>query len=159
MDYEFLDDDFVVGKIGEDDGKSLLDDNQNEKKSANDKRYACDQCDTSFARSHSLRLHKKSIHQDIRPHVCARCDKRFCTMHGLNQHLRTHTGRGRTLVISAVCHLVNELVWKIIKNSSIKKFVCLLVKYVAAAQLLHKISENMLSYIQVKFVVNLCYFF
>lgn len=97
VDYEFLDDDFVVGKIGEDDGKSLLDDNQNEKKSANDKRYACDQCDTSFARSHSLRLHKKSIHQDIRPHVCARCDKRFCTMHGLNQHLRTHTGEAAHL--------------------------------------------------------------
>lgn len=54
--------------------------------------HACDQCDRLFSQRTSLKLHKNSVHQQIRPHACPHCDKRFKTTSHLKQHSTIHTG-------------------------------------------------------------------
>lgn len=39
-----------------------------------------------------LRKHKRSMHQEIRPHACKQCDARFSSLRALKTHLLTHTG-------------------------------------------------------------------
>lgn len=57
-----------------------------------EKRYACDQCDKSFARLYHMKRHKMVVHEKIRPFVCDICDKRFNSKGILKQHSTTHTG-------------------------------------------------------------------
>lgn len=54
--------------------------------------FACDQCDKSFSRLDSLKIHKDAVHRGLRPHACDQCNKRFYSAQILNEHLRIHTG-------------------------------------------------------------------
>lgn len=54
--------------------------------------YACDQCPKLFSQSTALKLHERSVHQQVRPYPCPHCDKQFKTQTHLKQHLTIHTG-------------------------------------------------------------------
>lgn len=59
---------------------------------ADEKRHLCGQCNKSFASSSYLSIHKKAIHQKIRPFECRECNQRFAFKSDLKKHSRSHTG-------------------------------------------------------------------
>lgn len=58
-----------------------------------EKFYACDQCDGRFTRLYNLKMHKKAIHDGIRPHLCKVCGKTFSNSTKLKYHSTLHTGK------------------------------------------------------------------
>lgn len=55
-------------------------------------RFACDECDKSFAQKKNLSTHKKEVHQRSRPFGCQQCDASFVSADKLKIHSFTHTG-------------------------------------------------------------------
>ncbi|XP_038055654.1 histone-lysine N-methyltransferase PRDM9-like [Patiria miniata] len=53
--------------------------------------HICSQCDKSFTRSGSLRMHMR-IHAGERPYACSHCDKSFTHSAHLRGHMRIHAG-------------------------------------------------------------------
>lgn len=56
----------------------------------------CDQCNKSFTHLSNLVNHKKFVHQKIRPFSCQQCDQGFVSAVDLKRHSFTHTGNGFT---------------------------------------------------------------
>lgn len=53
--------------------------------------FQCTLCDKSFARSHSLKMHQRSVHEKVINHRCEICDKGFYRLYDKIHHLRVHT--------------------------------------------------------------------
>jgi len=51
-----------------------------------ERNYSCQECGTSFRRSHDLKRHQRSLHSDVKPFGCGRCGKRFSRMDALKRH-------------------------------------------------------------------------
>ena len=45
-----------------------------------ERNYSCDDCGSSFRRSHDLKRHQRSLHSDVKPFPCQKCAKRFSRM-------------------------------------------------------------------------------
>jgi uncharacterized Zn-finger protein len=45
-----------------------------------ERNFACDDCGSSFRRSHDLKRHQRSLHSDVKPFPCSTCGKRFSRM-------------------------------------------------------------------------------
>lgn len=54
-------------------------------------RFSCDQCDKPYSRLDRLRVHKRSVHDGIRPFVRDICDKRFARYSKIKWHMQLHT--------------------------------------------------------------------
>lgn len=52
--------------------------------------HACDQCSRTYVCASHLEIHKKCIHQGIRPYDCAACDKSILQDSYIEDHLRLH---------------------------------------------------------------------
>ncbi|KAI8893997.1 hypothetical protein BC833DRAFT_606523 [Globomyces pollinis-pini] len=63
-----------------------------------ERNYNCQECGTSFRRSHDLKRHQRSLHSDVKPFGCARCGKRFSRMDALKRH---------TSRITSACYVSN----------------------------------------------------
>ncbi|XP_034426787.1 histone-lysine N-methyltransferase PRDM9-like [Hippoglossus hippoglossus] len=50
----------------------------------------CSDCGKSFRNDASLRKHKMTVHERLRPYVCTVCQKCFGQYHDLTRHLRLH---------------------------------------------------------------------
>ncbi|CAG7786059.1 unnamed protein product [Allacma fusca] len=61
-----------------------------------DARFQCEECGKSFIKSRSFWKHRKTVHNDERPHVCDRCGSSFKVLNSLTNHLsRVHSEEGR----------------------------------------------------------------
>lgn len=54
-------------------------------------RFLCEQCDESFTKLGSLLLHKKCVHENLRPFGCQQCGKHFKRADHLKKHIQSHT--------------------------------------------------------------------
>jgi uncharacterized Zn-finger protein len=45
-----------------------------------ERNYACQDCGSTFRRSHDLKRHQRSLHSDVKPFPCPSCGKRFSRM-------------------------------------------------------------------------------
>ncbi|KAJ3388637.1 Metallothionein expression activator [Lobulomyces angularis] len=52
--------------------------------------FVCDQCSSSFRRSHDLKRHCRSIHSSIKPFECRSCSKSFSRMVSRNFKFESH---------------------------------------------------------------------
>ncbi|KAH9899290.1 hypothetical protein C8Q73DRAFT_787187 [Cubamyces lactineus] len=60
-------------------------------------RFQCDKCNSRFARSHNLKVHIKSVHENQRSFPCkvAGCEHAFSRKHDLTRHFQSkHTNKG-----------------------------------------------------------------
>ncbi|XP_059181062.1 histone-lysine N-methyltransferase PRDM9-like [Centropristis striata] len=64
-----------------------------ESKSAGDaetSQFICTDCSKSFTNEASLKKHKATVHERLRPYVCTECHKCFIQYNDLTRHLRHH---------------------------------------------------------------------
>lgn len=57
--------------------------------------YKCDVCDKAFQHQYSLRVHRRTQHNDVDAcvmHTCEHCDHEFASAASLRVHARMHTG-------------------------------------------------------------------
>jgi len=57
--------------------------------------HPCSQCDREFKRKASLTRHLKGAHAEDRPYACRDCDRRFTDRDDLKVHLHSHSGAKR----------------------------------------------------------------
>lgn len=73
--------------------KETLDGSQTEIPSAGEaetSQHNCSDCAKSFTNEVSLKKHKATVHERLRPYVCAVCKKCFGQFNDLNRHLQCH---------------------------------------------------------------------
>lgn len=56
-----------------------------------DRKYHCEQCNSSFKRAEHLRIHINGIHLKQRPYACSFCPRTFSQSGDRNQHLKSHS--------------------------------------------------------------------
>ena len=50
------------------------------------KKFACDICSQTFSLKHSIKIHKKTVHEKIRAYQCDLCSKSFLRHSHLTDH-------------------------------------------------------------------------
>ncbi len=56
------------------------------------KSYLCPECGSAFKANSALIDHRKRVHLKVKPHVCEYCKKDFFSKKDYVEHHRTHTG-------------------------------------------------------------------
>ena len=51
--------------------------------------YKCDECEKILSSRYSLQVHKRTVHQGLRPFECAKCGETFGHKHLMTRHCRT----------------------------------------------------------------------
>lgn len=59
-------------------------------------RWPCPECPSKFATDSSLRLHERSVHQQIRDKACDECDKVYKSVGNLREHKKAKHPRQLT---------------------------------------------------------------
>ena len=57
-----------------------------------EKKFSCQVCKKKFYTRNGLNRHKRTIHDNYKPHKCKTCQAAFPTKPALVRHNRTHTG-------------------------------------------------------------------
>ena len=57
-----------------------------------EKKFCCQVCKRKFGTRYGLYKHKRTIHDNYKPHKCKTCQAAFPSKQKLVKHNRTHTG-------------------------------------------------------------------
>jgi uncharacterized Zn-finger protein len=58
----------------------------------NVKSFLCPECGSAFKANSALIDHRKRVHLQLKPHQCEYCKKDFFSKKDYSEHIRTHTG-------------------------------------------------------------------
>ena len=56
-----------------------------------ERRFKCDQCESSFTQKHCLDKHVRSVHSDEKPFKCSQCDYSCALQHNMVPHMLSHS--------------------------------------------------------------------